>query len=78
MEDKNEIKIFNSKTKEYIKEYNKQRYLQNREKLLVAVSKRYFCDSCQKESVSCKKNRHLNSKLHKDNVQNEIEKNADK
>jgi hypothetical protein len=77
-------KIFVSKTKDYIKEYNKQRYISNREKLLVLVAKRSFCDSCNCEVVTCKLNTHnrtnkhinnqMNNKLNELNESNEIDK----
>jgi hypothetical protein len=53
-----------SKTKEYIKEYNKKRYLNNREALLQISREKYFCKDCNKEIVKYFKCRHEKTKKH--------------
>ena len=66
-------KIFTSKTKEYIKQYNKNRYLAQKEKLKLSedlVHKEelisYYCKCCKYDSKSSWNMKiHLLSKKHK-------------
>jgi len=66
-------KIFTSKTKEYIKEYNRKRYLAQKEKLKTTEeldhkkeSTSYFCECCKHVSKSAWNLKiHLLSKNHK-------------
>jgi hypothetical protein len=65
MENPEEPKINLSKTKEYIKEYNKKRYLRDREKLLKQAKILHKCDElCNIEFGKYYKCQHERSKKH--------------
>lgn len=65
-----EIKTPPSKTKDYVQEYNKKRYQQNKDTLKLRASVKARCEDCNCEIVKCKLNRHYKTKIHIDKVKN--------
>jgi len=58
------IKIFTSKTKEYVKEYNKKKYQEDKAERLKKLKEKIMCPYCEKEISKNNKSKHVNSKLH--------------
>ena len=65
MENQQEEKqIILSKTKDYIKEYNKKRYQKDRLKLLEKMKEKYRCECCKVDVLKYYKNKHELTKKH--------------
>lgn len=57
-----------SKEPEFIKEYNKERYQKNREKLLIDATSRYHCRACNKDIAKSNKSKHDKTISHHENM----------
>lgn len=68
IEEKIEKKLHRSKEKEYVAQYNKERYLKNRDKLLAIMARKCRCRICECDIVYYNKDMHKRSKKHKNNA----------
>lgn len=59
----------NSKSTEYMKEYNKNYYSMNRDKLKAKAIEPIQCDICKCELTRSNLNRHTKSTIHQKNAQ---------
>jgi hypothetical protein len=57
-----------SKSPEVVKQYNKERYQRDREKLLLDATQKYFCRACNKEIAKGNKSKHEKTGLHHENM----------
>lgn len=53
-------------------EYSREWYLKNKEKQLLTMKKKKFCEACQCEVLVCAWNKHIKCKKHIKNLNNEV------